>query len=306
MKDKELKDFILQDDVINEKLIKEENILASTDDLDNFDFSSEKEFDIEQYHELVSHMKINSQDDSMKEFIKLQEAKNIIIETSKLYLNEKFVDEYKKEEENLLNMIRKFDPNKDFVKNMSEQQKDKVYEIAQYLFNSFQKKLNNLEFHFPLEDSEMKLVLNVFKNKLEYDQNEVFQLKELKTKYLDVDFKKDVNKDKVSIHNTFINVNDLIVFYHLFSKYKIKGINSEYYDFINILTKIGERIKLFNAYNVIVQRLSNDFQIWGGSLSTDGDVIGSKVLNPSEVKIDSEKMKQGDISIINENSEVVK
>lgn len=302
MDNTELNDFIIKDEVINEELIKEENMIASTDELDNFNFSSEKEFDIEQFHELVSVMKKAEPDESMKEFVKLQEAKNIIDKTAKLFLNPIFVDEYKQGEENLINMIRKFDPNLDSVKTMTEQQKDKVYEIAQYLFNSYQKKLNDLEFHFPLNDSERKFVYNVFRHRLEYDQNEVFQLKELKDNYLD----KDAEKDKEGIFNTFINVNDLIVFYHLFSKYKVKGITSEHYDFLTVLTKIGERIKLFNAYNVIVQRLSTDFQIWGGALSTDGDVVGGKVLDATEVKMNGEKMIQSDITLVEGNNEVVK
>ena len=39
------------------------------------------------------------------------------------------------------------------------------------------------------------------------------------------------------------------------------------------MTKIGERMKLFNAYNIWVQRLSNDFQSWGGSLTVDDSVV---------------------------------
>lgn len=279
MEKSELKDFMIQDEVGTKEKV-EYNIVSSTDDLDEFDFASDKPFDIDGGHELIVGLKQKEQTDSEKEYIKLQEAKNIIEKNAKTFLGEEIVNAFSKEEQNLINMIKKFDPNLEEVKAMTEEQKDKIYDIAQYLFNSFQKKLNLLNFIFPLTPEEVKFMLRVFRDKLEYDQNEVFQLKELKENYLDKDFDKLENGE----FQTVINVNDLIVFYHLFSKYKVKGITQEHYNFLQILTKIGERIKVFNAYNVVVQRLSTDFQFWGSALSTDGDVIGGKILNPADDK----------------------
>jgi len=292
MDNTELKDFVI-DGIIENK--EDYTIVASTDELDNFDFNSDNEFDIETNYELISTMKKEEDNEAVKELIKLKEAKNIIEKHAKTFLDSDFVDKFNKEEENLLNLIKKFDPNVDAVRALSEEQKDKIYEIAQYLFNSYQKKLNDLLFLFPLTNDEKKFIFNVFRNKLEYDQNEVFQLKDVKENYLDKDF----DKLEDGSYMTMINVNDLIIFYHLISKYKVKGITQEYYDFLQILTKIGERIKLFNAYNVVVQRLSTDFQMWGGALTVEGELVG-KALEPA-VESDSE------VSIVNnETGEVIK
>jgi len=292
MDNTELKDFVI-DGIIENK--EDYTIVASTDELDNFDFNSDNEFDIETNYELISTMKKEEDNEAVKELIKLKEAKNIIEKHAKTFLDSDFVDKFNKEEENLLNLIKKFDPNVDAVRALSEEQKDKIYEIAQYLFNSYQKKLNDLLFLFPLTNDEKKFIFNVFRNKLEYDQNEVFQLKDVKENYLDKDF----DKLEDGSYMTMINVNDLIIFYHLISKYKVKGITQEHYDFLQILTKIGERIKLFNAYNVVVQRLSTDFQMWGGALTVEGELVG-KALEPA-VESDSE------VSIVNnETGEVIK
>jgi len=292
MDNTELKDFVI-DGIIENK--EDYTIVASTDELDNFDFNSDNEFDIETNYELISTMKKEEDNEAVKELIKLKEAKNIIEKHAKTFLDSDFVDKFNKEEENLLNLIKKFDPNVDAVRALSEEQKDKIYEIAQYLFNSYQKKLNDLLFLFPLTNDEKKFIFNVFRNKLEYDQNEVFQLKDVRENYLDKDF----DKLEDGSYMTMINVNDLIIFYHLISKYKVKGITQEHYDFLQILTKIGERIKLFNAYNVVVQRLSTDFQMWGGALTVEGELVG-KALEPA-VESDSE------VSIVNnETGEVIK
>lgn len=268
MDNTELKDFVI-DEIIENK--EDYTIVTSTDELDNFDFNSDKEFDIETNYELISLMKKEEDNESVKELIKIKEAKNIIEKYAKTFLDPDFVDKFNKEEENLLNLIKKFDPNVDEVRSLNDEQKDKIYELAQYLFNVYQKKLNDLLFLFPLTNNERKFISNVFRNKLEYDQNEVFQLKDVKENYLDKDF----DKLEDGSYMTIINVNDLIIFYHLISKYKVKGITQEHYDFLQILTKIGERIKLFNAYNVVVQRLSTDFQMWGGALTVEGELVGT-------------------------------
>lgn len=266
----------------------------SSDAIENFDFSSEKEFDIDQSFELINFLKKKEKTDEQKELIKLQEAKNIIAEAGK-YVDQNFVDDFNKKEENLINLIKRYDPNKEIVKNMTETEKDKIYEIAQYLFNEYQKGLNVLTFNFPLSTKEHKFIMDTFRKELEYDQNEVFQLKELKSNYLDQEFEMNKIEGKVVGFKTSINVNDLIVFYHLFAKLKVKGIDSDFYNFVEILTKIADRIKLFNAYNVVIQRLSNDFQMWGGALSLDnpitGEVLEAKVDEAVVDDVETEKIK---------------
>lgn len=251
-----------------------DNIIMSTESIEQFDFSSDSIFDIESSYELIEKMKSENPSDEQKEILKLNEARNIIKDTAGKYLDAGFLDLFTKEEENLINLIKRYNPNDVLVRNMSEDEKNKIYEIAQYLFNVYQLKLNKLNYDFTLTNAEYKMVNDVFRNKLEYDQNEVFQLKELKENYLDKEYVKDNDN-----HYTRIDVNDLIIFYHLFSKHKVKGINSDYYNFLSVLSKIGERIKLFNAYNVIVQRLSSDFVLWGGSLDVEGP-LSTQVLEP--------------------------
>jgi len=294
MNSKELNEFVLEEEKTPTQNTEYE-MLGSSDDLDIFDFKSDKEFKIDEYHEIVNALKVDNSDESVKEIIKIREAKNIIEKDAKSFIDPVFVDLLSKEEDNLVNMIKRFDPNMESVRSMTEEQKDKIYDIAQYLFSNFQRKINNMVFIFPLTDSERKFIFNVFKNKLEYDQSEVFQLQDVKKNYLDVDFQ----KNSMGGYDTKINVNDLVIFYHLLSKYKVKGITQEHYDFLNILTKIGDRIKLFNAYNVIIQRMGSDFQIWGGALSVEGELTG-KTLEPNDSNTEESSVK-----VLKENGELV-
>lgn len=253
--------------------------VKTTDDILNIDFSSDNDINLEEAYELIN---VSKKPKETKELIEKRDADNIIKNNSSKYLNSEYVDKMKKEHENLRNMLKKYDINNDIVKNMSESEKDKIYALAEYLFNDFQKKLNNMVFYFPLTMDEWKFMYNVLYDKIEYDQNEIFQLKEVREKYLDKvkeSVKELKNENEVL---TTINVNDLIILYHLISKYKVKGVNKSHYSYLSLLTKIGERIKLFNAYNTWIQRLSDDFQLWGGNLTTDEKTVKGSVTEESK------------------------
>jgi len=254
--------------------------VLSVDDIQQFDFKSDKVFDIEESYELI---KFSSKPKVTKELIESREADKIIEKTSKLYLDDEYISKTTDIYDNLLNLIKRYNPNTELVKGLSETEKDKIYGIAEYLFDNFQKDLKLMNFKFDLSVDEWKFLINVFKNKIEYDHNEIFQMKELNDHYL-----KDTEKtfNTLSPHSkyveTVINVDDLIILFHLLTKYKVKGITKSYHSYSELLTKIGERIKLFNAYNVWIQRLSTDFQTWGGSLTVDDNVVKSETLEPTK------------------------
>jgi hypothetical protein len=254
------------------------NIISSTDDIDKFDFTGDEELNINESYELIKHVKKPSM---TKEAIQNQEADNIIRDNAKKYLEESYVDDLNKDNNNLRSMLKKYDVNGEIIKNMSEEDKDKIYGIAEYLFNNFQMKLNKMNFLFDMDKREWKFIVNTL-NKIEFDQNEIFQLKELKEHWLDNIFEIEKSLDRnIEFIPSMINVNDVIVLYHLISKYKVKGMREEFQAYLSVLTKIGERIKLFNAYNIWIQRLSNDFQSWGGSLTVDEETVKGEVKLPN-------------------------
>lgn len=274
---KEIKEEIKDESF--DKIKEDQNLkdyeIKTSDDILNIDFSSDDEVNLDEAYEFV---KVSKKPKETKELVEKREADNIIKNSSSKYLDPDYINTMNKEHENLKNMLRKYDVNKDVVKKLTEVEKDKIYALAEYLFNEFQKKLNNMNFYFPLTMDEWKFMFDVLYNKIEYDQNEIFQLKEVREKYLDnvKDSVKELQNNENEI-STIVNVNDLIIIYHLISKYKVKGVNKSHYSYLNLLTKIGERIKLFNAYNTWIQRLSNDFQSWGSSLTVDEETIKGTV-----------------------------
>ena len=144
-----LGNFALNEEEFNQ--FKDIKIGKSIEELENFDFSGDTELNMDEYYEMVHLYNISQTPDTeKKEAIKSQEAENVIEKYGETFLGKEFVEKYKKEIENLSSFLRRYEVNTDLVNNMTEQEKDKIYEIANFLFDNFQKIHNNLDFIFPL------------------------------------------------------------------------------------------------------------------------------------------------------------
>jgi hypothetical protein len=53
---------------------------------------------------------------------------------------------------------------------------------------------------------------------------------------------------------------------------------------MSVLTKIGETVKIFNALNVIKDRLNTDFQIWTASITPDENVVTTPAITSEKVE----------------------
>lgn len=249
---------------------------ASLDQLEGFDFASDKELVLDEFHEMVHLYKVSQNpSEEKKEALMSLEAENVIKRDSEKFLGKEVTEQYQKQRENLKAFLRRYEVNTDTVKNMTEPEKDKIYDIAEYLFNNYQKIHNNLSFIFSLTFEEYKFIIEVIIKKLDYDSDGVFQVKELSKNYLS--HYKKFEKDNAGTNDmtTWLHINSMMILYHHITRYKIKGHQTEAELFVNIITKLEERLMLYNAYKILTERLSQDFQVWGGSLTIDD--IGLKV-----------------------------
>lgn len=205
--EEELKDFVLQDEKIDDNNNPIYEVMGTSDDIQNFDFSSDEEFNLDEKYEYVEKLNIIEKTDNNENEIKKREAVNIVNKYSKLFIDENFVDEIDKSYDNFKMFLRKFSTEKQEVKDMTEQQRTKIYGIGSYLFNKHNEKYKDIYFKFDLTVEELKFIHNVFNNKLEYGPDEVFQIAELKKNYLNNYI--NINKNEEQIQ-TQISVNMLM------------------------------------------------------------------------------------------------
>ena len=150
-----------------------EEILNKAKSLETIDFKSNDNFDYNEYYNLIE--KIAKKNSTLKN----EEAENLVKEFAEKIIDKDYVDALNNKKESILDFIRKYDPNSDIIKNMSEHDVDKVYAISNYLVNSYIKYLNEMLFNFEFSNAELKFVNNTLTKSIEYNGDEVFNYVEL-------------------------------------------------------------------------------------------------------------------------------
>lgn len=245
-----------------EKTAREEGLKK----MESFDFGGSEPFDLESNYELVK------KDGVDKEEAKSREATNILDSLGPHYMSSDEISELKKDEENVRNFIRRYDANKPEVQSMSEPQKDMVFGIAGYLVNKYAAKVTDAKFNISFSMNEFKFLHSVLTERIEFDSNEIFNMSELKEKFLDGAFEAYEETRKMKQSHGFqieIGIKSLIILFHLFSKHKVKGASGSFELFRDLVAKMADMHKLFNAMNVVKERIGTEYQIWGAGLTTE-------------------------------------
>lgn len=234
------------------------------DELVNHDFSGDAEFDINESYEMISLLERENKS------AKNLEAENVITELSDIYIGSEYKQKLDKSFENVNSFFKKYNIEKDEVKNMSEDEKTKIFAVASFLSKNVSVLLNDLLFDLKLTREEYKFIYTAIERKLSYDGNEVFNIIDLNEKYLkqwkQVDNSLPKNVDTMVVS---IDIKNVVMLYHFLGKHTVKGLDREFYVFASVLQKIANTNKLYNAYNVIKERLNIDFNIWAGALEPD-------------------------------------
>ena len=236
---------------------KDEDILEN---IIKFDYSSDTEFDYDSAYQEISTM-INKSDE-----LKKLEAENVIKDFASKYMEQYDIDKINELKTNLYNFFRKYSANA--VEGMEETEKDKLFAIANFMFNNFKRDINKIMFTMNLNREELKFISEAFYEKIKYDGKTIHNIVELKEVYLDtwkalqINMKGDVKEIGVNI-----DISNVVMLYHFLSDYKIKGIGKQFYTFKGSFDKMIDANKIFNAYSVFIERLSTDFKFWTSSIT---------------------------------------
>jgi UTP-glucose-1-phosphate uridylyltransferase len=235
------------------------------EELVNHDFSSDTEINLDESYEMIQQLKrINNEAQS-------NEAENIIQEISGVYIEQEYKEKLDKSISNIKSFIRKYDVNCDEIKNASESEKTRLFAIGSFLNKNIVMLINDLKFSLQLSRSEYKMIETAVSRKLSYDGNDVFNIIELNEKYLKEWrlLEKSLPK-QVPSFVVDIDIKNVVMLYHFLQKHTVKGISEEFYIFANVLQKIADTNKLYNAYNVLKQRIDVEFGVWTGAMEEVG------------------------------------
>jgi hypothetical protein len=172
-----------------------------------------------------------------------------------------------------------------------EETKDKLYqELIEMWSNVSGKKgkMNEVSFNLILYREEYNYLLNLLKNKLEYDADTIFYGLELEDM-----IKKMVEEDRFETDEQakgfIMTAVDVHYLYHLLSKHTVKGLTKQSYLFAEIIKRIALSSNIFNHYKSRYDALQKAISMWVASLDkgfviNEDDPVYILIWSDSDIK----------------------
>lgn len=253
-----------------------------------FDFSSGEDFDLNaEYATLFNgeEFKMVNPNES-----KLKDADDIIKDLGGLYMEALSLENYEKSFINFNEFLDKFNVENDIVKNMTKTDRDKLFGYGKELFMNYQTKYGELCFNFELSLKEWNYIEHTLTKKLSYNGQEMFNYWELYTKFIKPT--KEIASKLPKQIESFVpvcSIQSLILTSHLLMKHEEKGSTDSFMYFKNVLTEIAKMTKLFNAYGVILERMTKQFDNWVTVLNVMDEFYDRKIEDIIDIEPEPEQ-----------------
>jgi hypothetical protein len=257
-----------------------------------FDFNSENEFDLKNEYSKLGTPNLKTPVDR-----KVTDAEAIILELGSKYVEGASLDTYEKLFANIETFLRTYRTDSDIVNNMVTDDRDKLFGYGVNMFKMYENLYQNLIFNFEISKDEWHFIDNVLNKKLKYNGQELFNYWQLRGEFLDPVGKqfKSLPKEIPSLVVT-TSVRNMVLLSHLLMKHEETGGNKSFYHFKDVLLEIAQMTKLFNAYGVMSERISNKVSQWINTLNAlDG-------YNDEETRIKNMDVVEDVIEIQEESS----
>lgn len=156
----------------------------------------------------------------------------------------------------------------------SDSEKDQLYTDAKALWEKYAEELRDVTYTFYLNRKQYQFLVELLRDKMEYDVNTVFLAIEL-TKMLGEWHQEGTANDDKTVKGYPSDATEITYIYHLISKHKVKGLTHSSYRFAEVLKRIGDISKVIAYYDTHAKNLSKEIQQWVASFE-DGIVVEGK------------------------------
>ena len=166
---------------------------------------------------------------------------------------------------NILNIIKKYDVESEFIKTADRSALSEIQVVIKYYVSKLSRIYNGILYNVVMSDSTYSFFQTAIKNNIVITGDDMIKMGDT------AELLKAISKgdDK---YLTF-NANQAINLYNFFSKYTTKGVTGNFNDFRNIMIIFEDIYKLYTSMNNLGRIAKERCGIWVNAVSILGDSI---------------------------------
>jgi hypothetical protein len=234
----------------------------------DFDFSSEEDFNLEESYKWVNEF------EEAQQKARISAEDNTISNLGPQYIDKEYFDKIEQLRGNIRSFIKKYSANTDYIKELldkndeeSEKTLDKLFAICTFLLKTYKETVSNLFFVFKMTKKEYNMINDiVMKNSTVVGSETLLEGMDELITYLQ-EWNQIYKNTQGDILELPISIGSTVLLYHFLSKKTVKGFSDAFYTLRSIMFKLKEANDVHHAYKTLEERLNQDYTIWTGSIT---------------------------------------
>lgn len=167
--------------------------------------------------------------------------------------------EFKELFDTVLNLIKKYDTESEFMKNATSSELSEIQAVIKHCVSKLSRVYNGIRYNFVLSDSEFEYFQTAIKNNIVITGDDIIKMGNTS------ELLKVIAKDNIKVFK--LNVKESVDLYNFFSKYTTKGVNKNFNDFRNIMLIFEDIYKLYTSMNNLGRIAKEQCDVWLGAVA---------------------------------------
>lgn len=172
--------------------------------------------------------------------------------------------EFKELFDTVLNLIKKYDTESEFMKNATSSELSEIQAVIKHCVSKLSRVYNGIRYNFVLSDSEFEYFQSSIKNFITITGDDMIKMGNTS------ELLKAVAKDsmqKGGVKTFQLNVSESVNLYNFFSKHTMKGVTKNFNDFRNIMLIFEDIYKLYTSMNNLGRIAKEQCDVWLGAVA---------------------------------------
>ena len=179
------------------------------------------------------------------------------------YITTEEFTEFKNLFDTILNLIKKYDVETDFMKSATSSELSEIQAVIKHYVSKLSRYYNGIKYHVVMNETEFDYFKTTIKNHIKISGDDMIKIGNT-SKLLKVVVKETIQKGGLKTFN--FNLKESIDLYNFFFKHTMTGVTTNFDDFHNIMLIFEDIYKLYTSMNNLGRIAKEECDTWLGAV----------------------------------------